>query len=340
MEKTDFGITPQGESVSLYTLEGPGGLRARITNYGGIVTELHVPDREGRSEDVVLGFSTLAPYLAGHPYFGALVGRVSGRLTRGRFTLKGRSHQLACNDGPNHLHGGLVGLDKRLWTAHADGESLSLSYHSPDGEEGYPGNVDLTVTYSLTPDQALTIDYSATTDRETPLSLTNHSYFHLGGEGSGDALDHHLQIFSDIVTPFDGDGTLLGRCESVSGSAGDFRQSTPLRERVDGLFRQHGDQYVFADPGPELQLVASLIEPVSGRIMEVLTSERFLQFYTAMHLDGSLVGKRGRAYERYAGLCLECQGYPDAPNQEKFPSTILVPGQTYRQTTCYRFSTL
>jgi len=340
MEEKHFGTTPQGQPVSLFTLGDAGGFQARITNYGGIVTELHVPDREGRMANVVLGFSTLEPYFDGISYFGAIIGRVAGRLTGGKFALDGQTYQLACNQGSNHLHGGRVGLDQRVWGATRNGDSLSLTYRSPEGEEGYPGNVDLEVIYSLTSNQALKIDFTARTDRATPLSLTNHSYFHLGGEGEHDVLDHQLEIFADTIMPVDAKGATLGRRQSVEGQPGDFRQRATLRARVEDLWSQHGDQYLLADPEGGLPCVARVMEPASGRVMEVFTTQRCLQMYTATHLDGSQVGISGRPYERYAGLCLECQGCPDAPNQPDFPSTILRPGETYRQLIEYRFSTI
>ncbi len=338
-----FGTLPSGETVHIHTLVNRHGLRARIIDLGGIVTELHVPDRKGNTADVALGFDRLEPYLAKHPYFGALVGRVAGRITRGKFTLDEKDYQLAITDPPNHLHGGVTGFDKRLWSPRPyvnehEEPTLILQYHSPDGEEGYPGNLQVEVKYVLTNDNALRIEYDATTDKATPFSPTNHSYFNLAGEGSGDALQHVLQIFCEECVPAASDGTLTGKREPVSGSVNDFIAPRVLADAVPKLARQHGENYIVPEI-PGLVLVARLEDPGSGRVLETFTTENSLQFYTGMALNGSLTGKSGRPYGQFAGVCLECQGYPDGVMQPEFGSIVLEPGSVYRQTTIYRFST-
>lgn len=340
MKTEDFGTLPDGRKVSRFTLANRRGFEVNITNYGGIVTAICVPDQAGPLVDVALGFDTLAAYLKGHPYFGAITGRVAGRITGGKFTLAGRSYSLAINNPPNHLHGGLVGLDKRLWAAETDAVSgkLRLSYLSPDGEEGYPGNVRIVVEYTVTEKDELCIDYRATTDRPTLLNLTNHTYFNLAGEGRGDIRGHRLAIFADHFTPTDEQLTLAGHAESVDGRANDFREPARIGDRLAGLLLQHGDCYVLRPKERRLQLAARLVEPDSGRVLEVLTTEPCLQFYTGRFLDGSLLGKSGRPYGSHAGLCLECQKFPEALGRPEFDSIELRPGETYRQTTIYRFA--
>ncbi len=338
MKATYFGTMPGGEEATLYTLANRNGFEADITNYGGIVTAIRAPDRKGRVADVALGFDSLDHYLRGHPYFGAITGRVAGRLTHGRFELDGRSYALAINNPPNHLHGGVVGLDKRLWRAEPDGARLRLSYLSPDGEEGYPGNVQLTVEYTVTDQNELRIDYLAMTDRPTLLNLTNHTYFNLAGEGEGDICDHELMIVADRYTPSDEQMTLTGASAPVDSLANDFRQSARIGGRIDGLLMQHGENYILRREGRGLALAARLREPVSGRVMEVLTTEPCLQFYTGRFLEGSLIGKSRRTYGRHAGLCLECQKFPAAHRRPEFDPIELRPEGTYRQSTVHRFS--
>jgi aldose 1-epimerase len=335
-----FGHLPSGEAVEAWTIAN-AGITLKVITYGGIITELHVPDAKGVVADVVLGFSKLESYLAAHPYFGCITGRVAGRITGGTFTLDSRKHQLAINDPPNHLHGGLRGLDKRLWKAESAGRaSVRLTYLSPNGEEGYPGNVHLAVTYSLTEDRALRIDYEATTDQTTPLSLTNHSYFNLAGEGNGTILEHQLEIFTEHYVPTDEFGTLLGVGEPVDGRGCDFRKPRRIGDALPAIARQHGDNYLFQTQNNQtLNRVARVFDPASGRMMEVLSTERCLQFYSGLYLDGTLTGKSGRSYARHAALCLEAQGYPDGINTPALGDITLRPGQTYRQTTVYRFST-
>jgi aldose 1-epimerase len=333
-----FGKLPTAETVEEYALTNRRGLTLKVLTYGGIVNELHVPDRNGVTADVVLGFRDLAGYLGGHPYFGVIAGRVSGRITGGRFTLDGRNYQLLINDPPNHLHGGAVGFDKRVWRAQVINDGVKLMYHSPHGEERYPGNVDVAVTYSLTDENEVVIRYEAVTDQATPLSLTNHSYFNLAGEGSGTIENHLLQITSSEIAQTDGQMTLLGARSPVIGKANDFNRAKRLGDAIPGLLNSHGDNYFVAHPTRKsLERVARLEDPTSGRIMEVLTTEDCLQLYTAAVLNGSLIGKSERAYQKFGGLCLECQGYPDGANHPELGNIVLRPGEVYQQTTIYRF---
>ncbi len=321
------------------------GLTLRFITYGGIINELHVPDRHGVQADVVLGFSELAGYLGPHPYFGIITGRVAGRITGGRFTLEGRKYELLVNNPPNHLHGGALGFDKRLWKAQVMNGAgfmagVKLTYRSLHGEEGYPGNVEVAVTYSLSDASEVIIRYEAVTDQATPLSLTNHSYFNLAGEGNGTIEYHRLQISSAEIALTNMQMTLLGKRAPVAGQANDFNRPKQLADALPHLLNSHGDNYLIAHTnGKSLRPVARLEDPVSGRLMEVLTTEDCLQLYTAAYLDGSLTGKSGRAYPKFGGLCLECQGYPDGVNHPELGNIILRPGEVYHETTIYRFPT-
>ena len=339
-----FGKMPSGEAIEEYTLVNAAGLSAKIITYGGILTELRVPDRRGQLADIVLGFDNLEQYLAGHPYFSCLTGRVAGRLTGGSFSLDGKKYALALNDPPNHLHGGVIGLDKRIWHAEP-GESngtpqLRLSYLSPAGEEGYPGNVHIAVTYSLTPANELILEYEATTDAATPLNLTQHAYFNLSGEGSGRIDDHVLQIFADDYAPANETMTLLGQRKPVAGGANDFTQPRRVGDTLAGLWKNHGDLY-FVRPGkrPGVVPVAQLSDPRSGRVLTIASTEPCIQFYTGMGLDGTLRGKSGQPYAAHAALCLECHGYPNGANEPHLGNIVLRPGTTYRQRTVHTFST-
>lgn len=340
---TLYGRLPDGRSVYAWTLAGTGGLTLEALNYGGIVTRLHAPDRTGRLADLVLGLPSLDAYLAGKSYFGALVGRVAGRITAGRFTLDGVTYPLAVNNGPNHLHGGRQGFDKHLWAAapvtRTDGApSLRLTRLSPDGEEGYPGNVTVSVTYTITADNTFIIDSEASTDRPTPFSLTHHSYFNLTGEGTGTITGHTLQIHADSFAPTDAKMTLLGRREPVF-PANDFRQPRRLADAIPHLHKSHGDLY-FLPAAPGLRPVARLADPVSGRVLTVSTTEACLQLYTGVSLDGTLTGKSARPHAAHAGLCLECQGNPDAAHFPALGDIILRPGHPQRHTTAYAFTTV
>jgi aldose 1-epimerase len=338
--RVSFGKLPTGETVEEFTLTNAHGLRLKLITYGATITELHVPDRHGTMADVVLGFSDLVGYLGSHPYFGCVAGRVSGRITGGKFSRDGHNYQLLINDPPNHLHGGAVGFDKRLWQAQVIDDGVKLTYRSPHGEEGYPGNVDVYVTYSLTDENELIIRYEAVADQPTPLSLTNHSYFNLAGEGSGTIENHLLQISSSEIAQTDTHMTLLGTRSIVAGRSNDFNEPGRLADAIPGLLNSHGDNYLLAHPTRKsLDLVARLEDPASGRVMEVLTTEDCLQLYTGASLNGSLIGKSGRPYPRFGGLCLECQGYPDGANHPELGDIILRPGEVCRQTTIYSFLT-
>lgn len=335
-----FGSGPRGEDLRLYTLANERGLEVSVTTYGGIVTALRAPDRHGRVDDVVLGFDSIEPYLSRHPYFGAIIGRIAGRLTPPHFSLEGTWHPLAANQFPHHLHGGQSGFDRRIWDARCasgpNGEELILTYLSPDGEEGYPGNVRVEVSYAVGGDNALVIRYQARTDRATPLSLTNHSYFNLGGESAGSVASHQIQILADEFTPVGPDFAHTGSRRPVTGLPNDFRRPATLGSRLEGLFGRHGDNYLLR-AGTRPRTVARVFEPVSGRVLDVSTTESCLQFYTGVSLDGTAIGKSGRPYGPFAGLCLECQGYPAAPHFLEFESITLFPSETYWQETRYRF---
>ncbi len=341
-----FGVTHDGATIACYTLTNAHQLAADILTYGGTVRALRVPDRSGRLGDVVLGFETLAPYLSDQPYIGALIGRYANRIAGGRFELNGVTYMLARNDGPNHLHGGPTGFHRKIWQAQERtsdaGPRLELTYLSRDGEEGYPGNLAITVVYTLTDQDALQIDYTATTDADTVVNLTNHAYFNLAGTGT--ILDHELQIFASQFLPIDATGIPLGDLRSVRGTPMDFTMPTRIGARIAVADEQmrHGQGYdhtwVLDKEDGVLALAARLYEPSTGRIMEVSTTEPGVQFYAGNMLDGNLIGKGGQRYVQHSGLCLETQHFPNSPNQPQFPSTVLRPGTVYHQTTIYRFT--
>ena len=347
-----FGVLPDGRDTRLFTLRGPGGLQADVTDLGGTLVRLRVPDRDGRPGDVVLGFDHAAPYLDRSPYFGCVVGRVGNRIAAGRFTLDGRRYALATNNTPGgrpcHLHGGNVGFHQRLWHAEAArtpaGEALRLTYRSPDGEEGYPGNLDVTVTYTATADHGLRLDYEAVTDAPTPVNLTNHSYFNLEDGGATPILDHELQVMATHFTPVDEGLIPTGELAPVAATPLDFSRPRRIGERIDADHPQlrfaGGYDHNFVLPGGGTPVLAATVHaPRSGRVLEVRTTEPGMQFYTGNFLDGSLTGKEGVTYGYRHGFCLETQHPPDAVNQPSFPSIILRPGVTLRSTTCFRFST-
>jgi aldose 1-epimerase len=347
MTPRPFGQLPSGESVEAYTLANAAGASVEVLTYGGIVRSLRVPDRGGRIADVVLGFDTLEGYLGGRAYYGAIIGRIAGRVTAGRIWLQGRGYSLALNDGANHLHGGRRGLDRRIWAAepipHANGDSsLRLSYLSPDGEEGYPGNVAISVTYTLTAGNSFVIETAATADQVTPLSLTHHSYFNLAGEGSGDISGHEFQFFADEYVPSGDAFTLSDLRERVAGSGADFRRPRLLKEALPGLSGGHGDNYLLRGPGAPRNevptLAARVTEGRSGRTLEVFTDESCLQFYTGGALGDAAAGKSGRAYGPRSGFCLECQGYPNATSIATFGDILVAPGTPQSRRTVYAFS--
>jgi aldose 1-epimerase len=338
-----FGQTPSGEAVDLYTLTNGKGMEATISTWGGVLVSLKVPDRNGSLGDVVLGFDNLDGYLKPGPYFGAIIGRYGNRIAQGKFTLDGVTYSLAKNNGENTLHGGTRGFDKRLWkAARSSGQSLELTYLSKDGEEGFPGNLSTTVTYTLTNNNELKIDYSATTDKDTVLTLTNHSYFNLAGQGEGDVLAHQVTIHADRFTPVDKTLIPTGELRSVAGTPFDFRQPHTIGERIDSADEQlalgggYDHNYVLNRTGSGLELAARVMEPKTGRVLEVLTTEPGVQFYTANSL--STTGKGGKAYGRRSAFCLETEHFPDSPNKPAFPSVVLKPGGHYQTTTVYRFS--
>jgi len=346
-----FGATPSGAAVQLYTLRNRHGMQARIASYGGIVTSLTAPDRAGHYADVVLGYDTLAGYLKESPYFGALIGRYGNRIAHGRFTLNGATYILATNNGPNTLHGGRVGFDKVIWKVTnmrvtARGPQLTLSYLSRDAEEGYPGNLSVTAVYTLTEDNALRLEYRATTDKETVVNLTQHSYFNLrGADNPGDVLGHVVEIKADHYTPVDGTLIPTGELRPVAGTPFDFRKPTAIGARIDDADEQlrfakgYDHNWVLSTRAGELAVDATVHEPQSGRVLEVLSTQPGLQFYTGNFLDGSITGRGGWVYRFRNGFCMEPQHFPDSPNHPDFPSTLLKPGQTYRNTIVFRFTT-
>ena len=346
--KASFGKTTDGNTADLYTLINDAGAIAKITNYGGIITSLSMPDKNGLYEDVVLGYDSLSDYLKDSPYFGALIGRYGNRIAKGKFSLDNKSYTLPVNNGPNSLHGGTKGFDKVLWNASTietdDAVGLKLLYESPDGDQGYPGNLKVEVNYLLGNDNTLKITYKASTDQKTIVNLTQHSYFNLSGNTRNNILDHLLTINADQYIPINENLIPLGKLEDVSGTPFDFRDATAIGKRINEENKQlkNGGGYdhcwVLNSSNSESRLVAKLEHPTSGRIMEVYTTEPGLQFYSGNFLDGTLNGKYNTVYEKYTGLALETQHYPDSPNQPDYPSVVLNPGEVYSTSTTYKFS--
>ncbi|WP_460554915.1 aldose epimerase family protein [Hymenobacter daeguensis] len=341
-----FGKTKEGTEIQLFTLENEHGLKATISTYGGTLVSLLVPDKTGKMGDVVLGFDDLAGYLGEHPYFGGTIGRYGNRIAKGKFSIDGKAYQVPTNNGPNSLHGGTIGFNRRVWTAQpgtsADGPTLTLTYRSPDGEMGYPGTVDAKVVYTLTNSDALRLDYTATTDKPTVVNLTNHSYFNLSAGQVKDILSHELTLNADRFTPVDNTLIPTGVLQPVAGTPMDFRQPHTIGERI----RQvpgaapggYDHNWVLADKmRSSLELAATVFEPASGRLMTVYTDQPGLQFYSGNFLDGKQKGKGGVTYTQHYGLALETQHFPDSPNEPTFPSTVLRPGETFHSTTEYRF---
>ena len=346
VNRQPFGKTKDGTAVDLYTLRNSKGAEAGICNYGGLVIFLKVPDRNGQFGDVVLGYDNLADYIKDTPYFGAMIGRYGNRIAKGKFTLDGKEYTLAINNGPNALHGGLKGFDKVVWEpsilAGPEGPSLQLRYTSKDGEEGYPGNLSVTAVYTLTDDNALKLEYTATTDKDTVINLTQHSYFNLAGKG--DILKHEVMMPADKFTPVDSTLIPTGELKPVEGTPFDFRTSTAIGARIgqDDEQLKFGNGYdhnwVMNKPMGQLGLMARVYEPTTGRVLEVWSTEPGLQFYTGNFLDGKLTGKGGWVYQFRNGFCMESQHYPDSPNQPNFPSVVLKPGQVYKNTIIFKFS--
>lgn len=348
IKKQPFGKTPEGSAADLYTLTNNKGMQAAITNFGGIVVQLRVPDRKGNLADVVLGYDDLDGYIHDKAYLGALIGRYGNRIAQGKFTLGGKAYTLARNNGENTLHGGLKGFNQALWRAKElpskNGPALQLEYLSKDGEEGFPGNLSVKVIYTLTDDNELKIEYSATTDKETVVNLTNHSYFNLAGAGNGDILQHQVTLRADKFTPVSESLIPTGELRGVQGTPMDFRTPTAVGARIEQDDQQlkygrgYDHNWVLESGGSKTPtLAATVFEPGTGRVLEVWTTEPGVQFYTGNFLDGAK-GKSGKVYQRRYALCLETQHFPDSPNQPTFPSTVLKPGQRYHTVTIYKFS--
>jgi len=347
--RSSFGQMPDGTAVELFTLTNAKGIEARVISLGATIVSLRVPDRDGRLGDIVLGHDALPGYLTASRFFGVVVGRYGNRIAKGRFTLDGKTYTLATNNGPNHLHGGVRGFDKAVWKAEPkegkDGVGVVLSYLSKDGEEGYPGNLQARVTYTLNDRDELSFEYHATTDKPTHVNLTQHSYFNLTAHGEADILGHVLQLNADRYLPVDATLIPTGVLAPVEGTPFDFRKPTAIGARIDQEHEQlkHGNGYdhtfVVNRKGPGLVKLARLSEPTTGRVMEVETTEPGVQFYTGNFLDGRFTGKQGRVYRKRYALCLETHHFPDSPNQPSFPTTVLRPGQEYRSKTVLRFST-
>ena len=350
--RAPFGQTADGKAAELFTLTNVHGVQAKITNYGGIIISLRTPDRSGRFDDIVLGYDSLSGYLRDTPYFGAIVGRYGNRIAKGQFTVDGAAYHLAVNNGPNSLHGGLRGFDKVVWNAQTfdnkSGTGLVLEYMSADMEEGYPGALATRVTYTLTSDNRLIVDYHATTDKATPINLTQHSYWNLAGDGKRDILGHVLTIYADSMTPVDTTLIPTGTIAAVAGTPFDFRSPMPIGARIDQKQNQqlrfgggYDHNFVLNRGGAAkdgLAHAARVVEPTTGRTLDIYTTEPGIQFYTGNFLDGSITGK-GHVYHYRYGLALETQHYPDSPNQPNFPSTILRPGQQYQSRTVFAFGT-
>jgi aldose 1-epimerase len=344
VEKAAFGKMPDGTTIESYTLRNTQGASAKLITYGATIAELKVPDRDGKMGDVVLGFDNLQGYLGPHPHFGGTIGRYANRIAKGKFTLDGKTYQLAINNPPNSLHGGEIGFDRRVWKAQPveakDGAGVRFTYLSKDGEENFPGNLTVTVTYTLTNSNELKIEYTAETDKDTVVNLTNHSYFNLSGTGSGDILKYVLYLNADRYTPVDSTLIPTGEIASVANTPLDFRKTTPIGEHITEIKDIGGYDHNFVlngKPG-SLRIAARVRDPASGRQMEVWTTEPGVQFYSAIHLDGSIKGKGGVAYQKYGAICLETQHYPDSPNHSNFPSTVLKPGERFHSETIYKFS--
>jgi aldose 1-epimerase len=343
IEKSVFGKLADGTVIDLYTLKNSTGATVKISTYGATITELWLPDRNGKSGDVVLGFDDLKDYAGPHPHFGGIIGRVANRIAKGKFTLDGKQYTLAINDPPNTLHGGNVSFDHRVWKGEVVNDarvaSVKFTYVSPDGEEGFPGNLTVTVVYSLVDNNALKIEYRATTDKPTILNLTNHSYFNFSG--GGDVLKDILTINADAYTPVDSTLIPTGAIKPVKDTPLDFTKPMAIGARIDALKPDPGGydhNYVLNGAAGELRFAARVVDPSNGRQMEVWTTEPGVQFYSAIHLDGKIVGKRGVAYPAFGAVCLETQHFPDSINHANFPSTVLRPGALFHSETIYKFS--
>ena len=342
LEKKNFGATADGKQVDEYTLTNVHGLAVKVITYGGILNSVETPDRQGRMTNITLSLDSLQDYLAGHPFFGAIAGRYANRIAKGKFTLDGTPYTLATNDGPNHLHGGKKGFDKAVWQAEEvrgkDSVGVKLTHFSPDGDEGYPGNLTATIVYSLDNGNELKMEYTATTDKATPLNLTNHTYWNLGGRANGGILEELMTINADHYLPVDDTLIPIGKLAAVKGTPMDFTRPKTIGARIDQVVGGYDHAYVLNQKKPgQLTLAAKIVEPTSGRVMEISTTQPAIQFYTGNFLDGKLQAG-GVSYQKHHGFCLETEHYPDSPNQPQFPSTILRPGETYHQVTIHKFS--
>ncbi len=339
--KEAFGTTLDGKKVDLYSLTNANGLKTKIMTYGGIITSLQTPDRNGNLADIVLGYDTLDEYVKSSPYFGALIGRYGNRIAKGKFALNGIEYKLAANNGPNHLHGGIRGFDKVVWNAKPmqteEGPALKLTYLSKDGEEGYPGNLNCTIVYTLTNDNELKIGYEATTDKPTIINLTSHGYFNLAGHNSGNILGHELTLNANNFTPVDDELIPTGEIKPVKNTPMDFTKPMPIGSRIADVKGGYDHNYVVNRKNNTLKLVARVYEPKTGRTMDIASTEPGIQFYTGNFLDGSIKGK-GAVYNKHAGFCLETQHFPDSPNKPNFPSVVLEPGKKYTHLTIHKFS--
>ena len=339
-----FGKTKDGETVEIFTLTNSHGLKARVMTWGATLVSMEVPDRAGKMADITLGFDSLDGYLGAHPFFGSTAGRYANRIAKGKFTLNGKEYTLATNNGVNHLHGGIKGFDKKNWKADAieGANGVRFSVTSPDGDEGYPGTLKASVTYTLTADDALRLDYEIATDKATVVNLTNHAYWNLAGAGTGDILGHELTLHAGRFTPVDDGSIPTGKLDPVAGGPMDFTKAKAIGKdfaQMTGTPGGYDHNFVIDQEKPAtLTLAAEVHDPKSGRVMKIATTEPGIQFYTGNYLDGKVTGKGGKVYEKNFGLCLETQHFPDSPNQPQFPSAVLRPGIPYRSTTVHTFS--
>lgn len=347
MTRSSFGTLPDGQAVEAFTFTNANGVEVKAISYGGVITSLEVPDKSGQLGDVVLGYDALQGYLDKSPFFGTIVGRYGNRIGKGTFTIDGQTYKLPINNGPNHLHGGPQGFDKKVWKAEpferGDAVGVVFTHTSPDGDMGYPGTLQARVTYTLTNDNTLRFDYEATTDKPTHVNLTQHSYFNLAGAGNGDILGHEIEFKADRYTPVDAGLIPTGELALVEGTPFDFRTATAIGARIDADHPQikagggYDHNMVFTRTGSDLETLVTVHEPTTGRTMRVATTQPGVQFYTGNFLDGTITGKGGKVYGKRSGFCLETQHFPDTPNKPAFPTTLLKPGETYRQSTSYTF---
>ena len=343
IEKAAYGKMPDGKQVDIYTLTNAKGMKVKLTNYGGITVSVEVPDRGGKLADVTLGYDTLDGWLTNTSYLGATVGRYANRIAKGKFTLEGKTYTLATNNGENALHGGLKGFDKVLWDAKPvrtdSSVGVEFTYLSKDGEEGYPGNLKVKAIYCLTDDNEFKVEFSATTDKPTVVNLAHHTYWNLAGAAAGDILGHELMLAADKYTPVDAGLIPTGELKDVKGTPMDFTKATAIGARIAQIEGGYDHNFVLRNQGGKVALAAKVVEPKSGRVMEISTDQPGVQFYSGNFLDGTVKGKGGIAYKKHYGFCLETQHYPDSPNKKDFPSVVLRPGETYKHVMIHKFST-